>query len=167
MPVSRIIRPFTTTVVLGGQLLSLSLIGCEVASSGDDEHHHPHHSHDQHRATFAESVAEIQRRSARFTTGPVATGDALHESKRKTLLNVIQRLPELAADTELRKREWDRVDAISKELLTILQPPDAASRIDRSIGISRIEPLIAELEQIVPLSNSSGFSSQESSAKKD
>jgi len=165
MPVRRILKPSTTTAILCGLLLSLSLIGCEVASSGDDEHHHEHHSHDQHRATFAESVAEIRWRSVRFTSGEVTTNAALHESKRKTLLDIVQRLPELAADTELKKREWDRVDAISKELLTILRPLDAASGKETPVAPSRIEPLIAELEQMVPLSVSPRFSSGEPSAK--
>jgi len=165
MPVSQIVQPFTTTVVLGGLVLSLSVIGCEVASSGDSEHHHHHHNHDQPRATFAKSVAEIQWRSARFTSGREPTNPALHESKRQKLLDVMQHLPELAADTELKKREWDRVEAISKELLAILQPPDAASGKEAPVSPGRIEPLIAELQQLVPLSLSSSFSSGEPSAK--
>lgn len=143
-------------------LLTLCLAGCEVASSGDDEHHH----HDHHRTTFPESVAEIQWRSAQFTSDEVPTNAALHESKRKKLLDILQRLPELAADTELKMREWDRVAAISNDLLILLQPTDAASEKDQSVARSRIKPLIAELEQLVPLSVSSVLSGGEPSPKK-
>jgi hypothetical protein len=144
-------------------VISFICAGCDVASH-DDEHLEHHHSHDERRATFAESVAEIQWRSDRFKSSQVPTDAALHEAKRKKLIDVIQRLPELAADTDLKKQEWERVDAISKELLTILQPAMESGK-EASGGTERIEPLINELELLVPLSRSPNSYTDETKAK--
>lgn len=145
-------------------LISFICTGCDVASH-NDEHPEHHHSHDEHRTTFAESVAEIQWRSGRFKSSQVPADVALHEAKRKKLINVIQRLPELAADTDLKKQQWERVDAISKELLAILQPPAMQRGIETSGEPERIEPLINELELLVPLSRSSIPYTDETKAK--
>jgi hypothetical protein len=136
-------------------LLTLSLIGCEAASSGDDEHHHDH-SHDLHRATFAESVAEIQGRSARFASDQAPADASLREWEMRKLVDLIRKLPELAADTELKRPEWDRVDAISKELLTLVQPRADSSGNEPPLDASRIAALSAELEQMASLNKSLG-----------
>ena len=132
-------------------LLTLSLIGCEAASSGDDEHHH-----DLHRATFAESVAEIQSRSARFASDQAPADASLREWEMRKLVDLIRKLPELAADTELKRPEWDRVDAISKELLTLVQPRADSSENEPPLDASRIAELSAELEQMASLNKSLG-----------
>lgn len=165
MPVRKSHRTHTGIVSFGLLLMSLNISGCEVASSSENEHHHEHHSHDQPRATFSLSVVEIQRRAARFTSDQVPTDTALHESKRKKLLDVVQCLPELAANSDLKKSDWDRVVLISKELLTILQPPESTSPSERAAVVSRIQQRIAALEQMIPLSDVSGFSSGKPSVK--
>lgn len=158
MPVRKSHRPHTGIVSFGFLLMSLNISGCEVASSSENKHHHEHPSHDQPRATFSLSVVEIQRRAARFTSDQVSTDTALHESKRKKLLDVCQRLPELAANSDLKKSDWDRVVLISKELLTILQPPESTSQSERAAVVSQIQQRVAALEQLIPLSDVSGFS---------
>ncbi len=158
-------RPHTEIVIFGLLLLSLNISGCEVASSSENEHHHEHHSHDQPRATFSLSVVEIQRRAARFTSDQVPTDTALHESKRKKLLDVCQCLPELAANSDLKKSDWDRVVLISKELLRILQPPESTSQSERAEVASQIQQHIAALEQMIPLSDVSGISIGKPSVK--
>lgn len=144
-------------------LLTLSVSGCEVAVSKDDD---DHHHHDHHRATFAESVGEIQRRSSRFTSDEGPTNVPLQESERKKLLEILERLPEVAADSELKKRDWDRVAAISSDLLILLQRADLAAEKDSSGARSQIKLRIAELEQLVPLSVSSVLPGREPSPKK-
>lgn len=145
-------------------VISFICAGCD-APSHDDEHLEHHHGHDERRATFAESVAEIQWRSERFRSSQVPADVALHEAKRKKLIDVIQRLPELAADTDLKKQKWERVDAISKEFLAILQPPAMEPGNETSGEPGRINPLINELELLVPLSRSSVSYTYETKAK--
>lgn len=143
-------RPAAMAVACVGLLFSVTISGCGAASSEEDHHHS--HSHDNPRTTFTESVTAIRQRSARFTSGQAPEDDSLIAWKLERLVEIIEALPELAADSDLKKAEWDRVTAISNELLVILRSTDAASRKEPAAGTNRLESLIAELEQMAPLS---------------
>lgn len=138
-------RPIAFVGICVGLLLPLCLVGCEAASSGEEGHHH----HVHQRLTFTEAVGEIQRRSKRFTSREVSNDAALQAWKKQKLLGVIRQLPELAADTELKKKSWDQVNTISKELLEILHPQDGMSNERGLVDAARFTTLIGELEQLV------------------
>ncbi|MFO1044466.1 MAG: hypothetical protein U0941_22055 [Planctomycetaceae bacterium] len=130
-----------------------STAGCGGISTTDEEHHE--HSHDEHHASFPESVAEIQSHVKMLVESTEGAADsAAFPSNCQRLIEVIQHLPEVAADTDLRKRDWERVEAISKELLTILQSDAAMSGKTHSGVAGPINPLIDELKSLVPLSDS-------------
>ena len=150
-------RPIVTFSIYLELLVSLCLIGCDTSSPGDDASHHKHHAHIHQRPTFAESVAEIRRRSARFTSNQDSTDAALQEWKKQKLLELIRQLPDLAADTDLKKKEWDRVNAITKGLLGVLQPGVAASRNGLLNDATRFAELVGELEKTVTLDESTEF----------
>ena len=140
-----------------GLLVPLCLVGCETNSSGDKGPQHPHHTHVHQHPTFAESVAQVRSRSVRFTSNQGSTDAALAEWKKQKLLEFIRQLPELAADTDLKKKEWDRVNAISKELLGIMKPRDAASNHGSPFDSDRFAVLIAELETMAASNQSLDF----------
>ena len=150
-------RPIVIVGIGLALLLPLCLVGCETNTSGEDVPHHTHHTHAHQRPTFPESVAEIRSRSVRFMSNQVSTDATLQEWKKQKLLELIRHLPELATDTDLKKNEWDRVNAIAKELLSILRPGDAVSNNGLLSDSTRFAELVAELEKMVSLDESLGL----------
>lgn len=101
---------FFSCVVL---ILPLLLSGCsESQAEVEHEHHHDHGP----RPTFDQVAARI-RKQYRWAISAAAKDDAkhfLHELEE--FHESVELLPELAAETDLRKVEWDRVHAASKVL---------------------------------------------------
>jgi len=84
-------------------------------SSGDPPEREGYgHDRPPHKPeNFREAVTEIRRRWQELETETTEPAD----SRRQELDEILVWLPELAAETDLRKAEWDQVNAISKQLL--------------------------------------------------
>ncbi len=87
--------------------LPVAISGCGAAHSDDGrlEHEHPAHKPE----SFQAAVSEIERRS----TDSTLEGNAVARQELDDILNWI---PELAADTSLGKAEWDEAVAAARAL---------------------------------------------------
>lgn len=94
-------------------LLPLFLSGCsETQAEAEHEHHHQHGP----RPTFEGAVKHI-RHDYRLVLQAASHDDAEHfEHKMEEFIESVKLLPELAAETDLSKADWDRVQAASQSL---------------------------------------------------
>lgn len=144
----------TNCLGLAVVLSSLCLSGCAptatVESPGTAEHEEQDHEHEHgiptyKPKTFAAAVRQLSPRwkhiSLELNAGHVEHADADLEE----LLEMIRWLPELAADTDLKKADWDRVQQLSTKLETLA----VAHRSRSGVSNSRdIDTLVAELQQL-------------------
>lgn len=86
--------------------------GCAGPAPDHEEEAHAVPAH--HPRTFRRAVADIGRRGAVLTAGGL--DDESREFQRRQLLDIVRWLPELAADTELGRRAWERVNGAAGSL---------------------------------------------------
>lgn len=126
-------------------LLPLLLSGCsETQAEAEHEHHHAHGP----RPHF-EGVVKRVRKQYRWAIQAASRDDVKHfQHELEHFHESVELLPELAAETDLRKADWDRVNAASKVLAaesarlgqTKAQPSDAAQ--------AAFDTAVKELEEI-------------------
>ena len=91
--------------------------GCagSVADGEEEAHTLPEH----HPRTVRRAVIDIGQRGAALTSGMLDASN--RESQRRHLLDIVRWLPELAADTELGRRDWERVKDSAGDLARELE----------------------------------------------
>jgi hypothetical protein len=101
-----------------GVLASMALwllAGCNSGTSGptqEDAHQVPPHK----PAGFVEAVPALRDRLAEFQKNDSALDREARRKQVGEFKDIIQWLPELAAETDLRKADWDIVNAASKRM---------------------------------------------------
>ncbi|HEY1067891.1 MAG TPA: hypothetical protein VGE52_17340 [Pirellulales bacterium] len=136
--------------------LALSVVGtlgCLSAPTDEDEH--MSHAIPAHQpADFATATVELARRSP-FANDSLSDQQSASTQRSSTRLlelqDVIDWLPGLAADTRMKKAEWDRVQAASNELKLLVAPLLQASPSSPSISVEqreRYDQLVAELQAL-------------------
>ena len=99
-------------------ILCLALVGCRSSSDATE----PDHEVPKHKpATFGDAIEEIERRHANLVQSSLDSKPNLNEQELSELLDIIGWLPELAADSPMKKPEWDRANATSKELQSLYE----------------------------------------------
>jgi len=125
--------------------------GCH-SDPGRDEHL-DHHVPKHRPRNFARAVRQIEKRLPAVAKGPVQGKESAWEQSVDELREIIEWLPELAADSDMRKAEWDRVQALTRRLLADYTKQVASLRgNDASAGeawVSDSRLAIAELESLL------------------
>lgn len=119
-------------------LASVGLTGCSEHSAEGEEHHLEHLIPAHKPAGFAEGVAELRLRLGRYADG------SLTEAGVDELRDIVEWLPELAGDSDLRRPQWEQAQRVQRELERLLaetSPGEMATRTG---------PLLDELDQLVP-----------------
>lgn len=121
-------KPSTHLLLACYLALSIGSLGCQSTSETakeDDGHEHGHdHDHADVSMTFQDAVAELtamrdQISNAIENDDPELAHNPLHE-----VSEILEAIPELAADTDLPESEWQQVKAETERLF------DAFSKID-------------------------------------
>ncbi len=130
-------------------LLPLLMSGCsETQAEAEHEHHHDHGA----RPTF-EGVVKRVRKQYRWAVQAASRDDAKHfQHELEHFHESAELLPELAAETDLPKTDWDRVQAASKVLAaecarlgqTKAQPSDAAQAAF-DVAVKELEEIASKL----------------------
>jgi hypothetical protein len=173
-------RRLTNPLLLLSIQVSLLLSGCggpeasPVQSSGterqpvasdsdhphddDDDHGHHDHDHDHHIAdhrphNYADLVRQLERRPTLIHSE--ANHDMHHAAHElEELRDIIAWLPEIAADTDLGKRDWDDANRIAGELARLV-PAQAEAFVNRmkpgSDAVAQYEVRVNQLSQLIPL----------------
>ncbi|WP_166825854.1 hypothetical protein [Thalassoroseus pseudoceratinae] len=100
-------------------LLVFSVCGCGSdphageSSSHAEEEHLEHHVPEHKPPNFSAAVDSIQDRIQELETSSSSASD---EHELSELKDIVNWLPEIAADSDMRRRHWEEVDAVASEL---------------------------------------------------
>lgn len=119
--------------------LAAVLTGCKASLEGSHpEHHAPAHK----PKSFAKAVDQLELRDPFRSPGSEQSGRSAQQAE---LLDIVRWLPELAAETDLRRPDWDVVQRASLDLEQLVangRESDAARtaagpRYQEAVGILR------------------------------
>lgn len=140
-----------------GLILCLTSLGCAPALSGADKNHLEHHVPDHKPATFDAAVQQVGLRHERLAEEFDSADADLLDRELTELRDIVGWITEFAADSPLKKAQWDQVNAASKELLAIDQQIAlAASRNPRGkwpVEASRVKKVMETLTTLVPFAS--------------
>lgn len=145
-----VVRRRLLSAIVGAVLLivCMGLGGCASSSDATE----PDHTPPKHKpATFREAIDEIGRRHERLIQSSKQSPSTTNEQDLTELLDIIGWLPELAADSAMKKPEWDRANAASKTLLSLYQfdtQSTKSSPTQRSVDGERVIKLCNDLKSI-------------------
>ena len=139
-------------------MLAVLVAGCDTiepeTAAGDAEHHVPEHR----PQSFADGVKAVHSRLAKLSAKGTTENRQQFAREAQELREIIQWLPELAAETDLRKPDWDRVHAATRRLAARwenLAASVAGSTSARSVPVtSEIEGDLAELDHLAEIVDS-------------
>jgi hypothetical protein len=102
--------------------MPFSSAGCQQSSSRADHEHEEAHQLPPHRpASFTAAAPDLrQRLTALASDAP--TVNAQRQVQVQELKDILRWLPELAGDTDLRKSDWEQVNACARELKQLVAP---------------------------------------------
>lgn len=132
-------------------LLPLFLSGCSETQV-EAEHEHEHHHDHGPRPTF-EGVVKRVRKQYRWAVQAASRDDVKHfQHELEHFHESVDLLPELAAETDLHKADWDRVNAASKVLAaecarigqTKAQPSEAVQAAF-DVAVKELEEIASKL----------------------
>jgi hypothetical protein len=139
-------------------LMSCGLIGCgqQSPSTPDAAGHADHHVHEHQTPSFRGAVKEITFLHARVLKY-LKSGDSHKlEHELDHVVEILERLPEIAADSDLRKADWELANQRSHVLLSKyrqLEQSVKAASPSASGSLEGAESLIADLSKLIPASN--------------
>lgn len=142
---------FRFAICVAVACLPLWLVGCsETQAEAEAEHEH-HHDH-RPRPTF-ETLVKRVRKQHRWAAQAASRDDVKHfRHELEHFTETVELLPELAAETDLGKADWDRVNAASKSLMsesarlgqTKAQPSDT-ERAAFDAAVKELEEIASKL----------------------
>ena len=139
-------------------MLCLNLTGCGLSPSESDDDHIVHQIPIHKPATFADAVDQIRLRHARLVKDFSTEDTNVIERQLTELIDIVGWLPELAADSPMKKREWDQTKVASKTLLMIYQGVASMAkghpRGEWPIDSSRTAEPVAALVKLSPFTAS-------------
>jgi len=106
------------------------LAGCAATPPADEPHEHLLPAH--YPADFRAAVAAVEERLPRLASGDV--------TERGEFRDIIGWLPQLAADTDMPRREWDRVQAAARALATA-----DGQAVDATAAVATLREVVAAL----------------------
>lgn len=106
------IRPLLSLLIAAA--LMPCLCGCGSSETANGEDQHLEHFVPAHKpANFSKALEEIQHRAKHLSQHAGHSGD--HEAGEfQELLDIVNWLPELAADSDLNESEWNSANAAAK-----------------------------------------------------
>lgn len=126
-------------------MAALLIAGCSGEAEEDHlEHHIPPHK----PANLIEAVEQLEHRI------PLVCGQdaSPSDTDQQELIDIVLWIPELAADSDLRKADWETAAAVSaqmqKTLLSSLAP--SVKQSDRQTAQKQLTPLIHDLKALLP-----------------
>jgi hypothetical protein len=141
--------------LLGATALILAAVmagGCAGPAGDHEEDAHALPEH--HPRTFRRAVVDIGHRGGVLTSG-MLEGPEL-ELQRRQLLDVVRWLPELAADTELGRRDWERVNdaarTLARELESLAHAGEQAASRQKTLPTTLADAMktLADADALLP-----------------
>ena len=126
------------------------LIGCGSSETANGEDQHLEHFVPAHKpANFSEAVEEIPHRCEHLTSH-AGRGHNDESAKFQELLNIVNWLPELAADSDLNESEWNSANAAAKFVAETLAKRQFADGLSLKEISASIENELQTLKSLSP-----------------
>lgn len=150
-------RSFVASIPSVALLLCLGLTGCETASTVSEGDHLEHHIPEHKPATFADAVEQVRSRNDRLAAEFESADMPAVDRQLTELLDIVGWLPEIAADSPMKKPQWDQANAVSRELLLFYQGIAATTKRQTRgtwpTDVRRVEELLSVLTKLAPFAN--------------
>jgi hypothetical protein len=132
-----------------------TIAGSAEKTGAPDEHEHEHEHGHEHatRMSYGEAVARIgEYRAAVASAFDASTPDACHDALHEAI-ELLTRFPEIAADTDLDRADWESARDAAQDVLAGFQQVDASlHRPDQAFAVneslSRIDAGLAVLDKL-------------------
>lgn len=165
-PVKQTRKVFVVEIVMENQtqilmmfsvLLLPVMCGCsdsEADDSGEDHHHHLEHFVPHHKpANFATAVEEIEHR-AQHLSDHAGHGHADEKDEFLELVDIVNWIPELAADSDLNEADWKQAKVAATALAASLARQETSKGI---LDLKSLSEVIAtELQTLQSLTAAAG-----------
>lgn len=126
---------------------SFFITGCSWRTT---ESHEDDHLPEHYPASYREAISRLEE----FGTAWL-NGDERSSRQHEQLQDMLNWLPEVAADSDLRKRDWERVRTLAAELLESLRNSTVSPEVPAAANSSvrkLWEASLAELAGLIPTS---------------
>ena len=132
-------RQFLQPGISSAGLISLFIVAvCGCAEVPSEEHHLEHLIPAHKPMTFQDGVLELQVRGDAYFHGDL-TG-----TQHQELLDIITWLPELAADSDLSRGQWEQVRAVEQKMQRLV------AAVPSEHGHQQWDELTSSLQKLVP-----------------
>lgn len=123
--------------------------GCGARSTTTAEEDHLEHHVPPHRpATFSAGLEAIRTRLTQVAAGPQGPDAALWQQQTTELREILEWLPELAGDSDLRRPAWEQVHDVSRQMLIRYRTRVEGTPAELSKLASELLPLLDSLEPL-------------------
>lgn len=149
----RLVSPPSGRMILAGMLLVLAGCGATEQGSDSQEAEHLEHFVPAHKPKdFSLLVDQLALRFPQLVSaGSRTDADTPQGNAQQELADIIGWIPELAADSDLRKADFESALVAADKLSKLLEETEGAANA-KPVEAAVFEPLIAELRQLVPKS---------------
>ncbi|MCY2967171.1 MAG: hypothetical protein NT069_26630 [Planctomycetota bacterium] len=130
-------------------LAAVWVAGCGTKGSGPEfEDHLEYHVPPHRPASFSAGVDSIRDRLTRVTVGQSVGDDPELRRQSTELREIIEWLPELAGDSDMRKPQWDQVNEISQRLLKEYLRLESRPKVSTSELLAALLPMVESLDTL-------------------
>lgn len=143
------------TILCLSSLLGTFQAGCtQTGESAAEEDHLEHHIPEHKPKTYTQTVRELD---SRMRTLLNQSPTEVKPEEKQQLEEIIDWIPELAADSELKHKDWNEVKQLSTEIKSVFQQTDF-SQVDATL-VGRYFLLVDKLKQYTGRSETKKFQS--------
>ena len=134
-------------------ICALTLSGCGSPGESHEDEHLEHFVPAHKPSTYADLVDQLALRAPQLAAGdqPVDGSDERHATTMQEFSDIIGWIPELAADSELMRADFESAVATGKKLTTAFAETMRPQKTN-AVDMATFEQLIDELRKLVPKS---------------
>ena len=130
---------------------AMGIVGCGEAKESPDDEHLEHFVPAHKPKDFGELVEQLALRVPQWASAASPGGDDDHAMAVQEMSDMIGWIPELAADSELIKADFESAVATGNKLSAVYSERIGSTNA-KAIDVAEFEPLIEELRKLVPKS---------------
>ena len=130
---------------------AMGIVGCGEAKESPDDEHLEHFVPAHKPKDFGELVEQLALRVPQWASAASPGGDDDHAMAVQEMSDIIGWIPELAADSELIKADFESAVATGNKLSAVYSERIGSTNA-KAIDVAEFEPLIEELRKLVPKS---------------
>lgn len=130
---------------------AMGIVGCGEAKESPDDEHLEHFVPAHKPKDFGELVEQLALRVSQLASAASPGGDDDHAMAMQEMSDIIGWIPELAADSELIKADFESAVATGNKLSAVYSEKVGSTNA-KAVDVAEFEPLIEELRKLVPKS---------------